>query len=926
MIINKKNTIHRARPSGKTVCATLAAAGLISLAAAVTPAFAQTVIPGSGVITSGGSYYGNHAGNVDISYTESAGYWTADQAPFVINLILTDVIGTGVASSVTGDFNLGNNNRYGSTNGSSSGNYSRYNDINVTFSSDFSIGGSLTATGNAANKRVTVGSGSILSVGQDIATGFTSFTVAGTNAKGRTTDLVVGGNIAQNITISGSSRVALSVGGNVTGTITGAIQELSVAAGKTTTLITVSSQSDPGKITSVNGTDSLTLGSTGTRTTIIVGANNFDINTGGAGGLTFVEQLKSGTGGTLNEVNFAGNGNLTIETTGTGNIAFNNGINFNDTKANAYTGTLTIDSGGAINTGAATTIVTKGDVDLDAVGALSTVGGTTISTAKNITIDAASALLGGTTALTAADVRMNINGDITGGSITETGVTYAELVSKTGKIALTGNLAVSATDPTNGDVKVSAEKGISAANITVTGSDVVSVTNTGSGNIATAGTLKVAGKTGAVTVANYGGDITAKAADFDSTTGDIKVDASGSLKTTGGDLTADTTTGKITLAAGNDIDVTGDLKLGAAATHTAGDIALTAGADGKINVTGVTTIGTAGNAGNISLNAGIGGINFAGGATLNNTGTGNNIAVTTTGALTGALTATSGGGKVTVDVLSWAGANLILSGQDDTGLVAKGNIATAAAGKIDIKSTTGKAYVSADPTGNISAGTGGIKVDGATLAQINAANGKVSSGGKIEAIASAGDAQIVGKTGIDAAGDLTADAGGAGSILVSADTGQIKAGGNMKLDTDGGNITVTAGPDGTTDPAIKVAGTTDITSTGGNVSIKAGGGMNFGNTTTINVLDGTSKGTASTSIASSTGDISFKSGKTADAFNYKGYDGDLSIAAADGGVFFKGDNTIEQGRNGSVSISGANGGKVEFTGANDIKMRVSLKE
>lgn len=397
MIINRKNRILRARPSGKTVCATLAAAGLISLATAVTPAFAQTGNTsvrgntanfGSAIIDSAS---GVNSGNLNISATTSITNTnpSSSYSRGSYTVILTNQ-GNGASSSVAGNLSLGENylhNTQGPWTGYDNP-WTLYNSLNVSFSSDFNIGGNLTTSGanGGAARNVTVGEGTALSVGGNITTGFANFNVLGSSTAGKKTQLNVTNNIAQNITVSGS-RVALSVGGDVTGTVTGAIQELSVAAGKTTTLITVTSQNDPGKITSVNGTDSLTLGSTGTQTTIIVGANDFDISTGGAGGLTFIEQLKSDTSGTLNTINFAGNGNLTIGTTGTGNIAFNGGINFNEATAKAYTGTMTINSGGAISTGAASTISTMGNIDVTAATGISLGSGATFitnGTGKNI--------------------------------------------------------------------------------------------------------------------------------------------------------------------------------------------------------------------------------------------------------------------------------------------------------------------------------------------------------------------------------------------------------------------------------------------------------------------------------------------------------------------------------------------------------------
>jgi len=589
------------------------------------------------------------------------------------------------------------------------------------------------------------------------------------------------------------------------------------------------------------------------------GAVTIDTATFG-GNATINASTVTGVGGT----DITGSG-VTINSANAG-AAVNLGTDISSlTVTGANNGGVTVNNAGALNIGG---IGTGGNLDVTAGGAITQTGAVTVTgttalaagAGNDITLAGANDFGGAVSVASGKDVRLNDVNAVALGASTVSGnlnVTANGAITQTGALSVTGSTAVAAGAAN--DITLGAAN-VLGGTVTVASGKDVAINNTGavdlgastvSGNLSVtangaitdSGAVAVGGNT--ALAAGAGNDITLDDADtftgsvgitsgknvaLNSTgaldlaastvSGNLDVTAngaitdSGALAVTGGttlaagagnDITldnADHFTGGIGIASGKDVTLTDTGALDLHASTVSGNLGVTANGaitdSGALAVSGTTTM-TAGAGNDITLDAGD---HFAGGIGI---GSGNNVAITDTGALdlrastvSGTLDVTASGAITDSGALAIAGAATLAAGAgnditlDDANLFAGGvgvtsgkNVTLNDTGALDLAASTVSGNLSVTANGAIT-DSGAIAVTGATTMAAGAANNITLD---------AGD-HFAGGIGITSGNDVTV-----------ADTGALALGAS----TVSGNLSATAHGDITETGALAVTGTSTFT-------------------------------------------------------------------------------------------------------------------
>ncbi len=978
MTSNSKNVLFpKGRKSARTgratksVAASLAAAGLFSLALGAAPAMAQ--IPAN-ITGTHNDYLAGQSSVGDVTVN-----WVRDNPWNNYTPAADMTINFGGGAWVKGNLDFQAN---------------RVNFFDSVGDPAGSDQGNITATIAGLTKIY----GSLQSTGAD----YDTLTVNVSNGA----KLLVGGNLENIISNAGAwSDVSLGVGGAINQT------GINMKGGD---LYLTESTTGLGNVTiTSNGS---TSGGT-TITTLRVDAGTFDLTTGGAGNLKI--------GGANGDLQLrVGDKAMTI-TTVDGDVSFDTGYAFGGANVTATgagnTGALTVNAGDGSG-GTASNIAFGGGVDLD-VSANGNV--TNFQADQNITTTGAYTVAAGAGNHTATAIK----GNFTAGETTVSSTSGKIGITAGDNVNIANNLSLTST---SGDISVASLGEIATKSaLSVTGTTTVSTA--GNITLAAAEDLKLTGKsdiqnaTGtnkAVTIA-AGNDLSMEA------TSVVKALGAGSTVSVTADHNAtlggtfQTTTGALTVGASNILTLNGDLT----ATTTAGALTVggsngfnagantvrltTTAAGGDITVVGTVT-GTGGfivqGASNVSIigpgaqSDGFWDLNAAGNLTLQSTD--DKVEATGTGSGDGYINVFSTGG--TAQILAKTG--ISAAGDDTTyGIRAQGTSATISTETGDVETTgglnshilatatAGAAEISATQSGITS--TGDIKADatggGATiyagLGAITAADGLVSAvsdtgaaaisaqlalsakahyaegatsalitstdknieatDGNIEAkiIGTDGSAIISAATGISATGatapddgniiatamgtglagigttdgditstgriEATAEAGDtktSNAVVVAATAGSILAGADdndqgLLLESTTGNIFVTAGD------AITVEGLTDVVSAGGDVQIVATNDIDFQDTSTYR-LTGTAADTGVNKIVSTNGNLTFGAQTAGDySLDYQGDYGDLLISAKENVAF--NDATIFDLSNNTNGVTRINSidGDIDFT-------------
>jgi hypothetical protein len=562
-------------------------------------------------------------------------------------------------------------------------------DANIVTLAASAIGGDLAVIAGGTADTTAIATNGTLTIGGNASFSQTATNNSAINIGNNTT---VGG--ALNLAASNSSVTYNGVG-NLTlgnGTVVGAALTAGVRSNLTVTtngILTVGNTVSVTAATSNNGVITLNAGSIVQNANITSASGNGTITLNAtSGNITLGNVTNSGTGavnlrtagGSINQA--TGTTILTSNLTGTSSINVTSTGTANLTNANKYAdgttlqitaGTATVNATGTVGTiQLGTTNVTNNLTLLNDAGNNSIVLGVGTGTAgQNVTV-------GGTLQATAAGTGTITDGDWSAFSV------FGGLNLTTGSGAITINAATAngplAPSVALGQVKIStsgaatiAERtGLNLSNVTAGSLAATSVTggiiNTGDLNVTGAATFTVpAGSTsvltngtnslGSVAFLVGGGSVTVGAAGTtiasttNVTSGDVLITSTngGGITVGGGNIAGSLTinsSNTITTTASTNTTVGGNLSLTAANT---GATAITQGAAGVFDVTGVTTIASMGN---VVLDAGN---EFIGNVVLNQAGTTGDATVydrtnlSISGSTGGALSARAGATALSVD-------------------------------------------------------------------------------------------------------------------------------------------------------------------------------------------------------------------------------------------------------------------------------------
>ncbi|HEX7349006.1 MAG TPA: filamentous hemagglutinin N-terminal domain-containing protein [Rhodanobacteraceae bacterium] len=806
--------------------------------ASLTTSTGDLTIDGTG--TNNGSVTGSavgltaSAGNLAINGAVNSGTGTTTLTQAGTGAITEDatsgkIIAATLTGTSVGDTTLDGNNQI-TTLGSFGA-----KDLALTNAAALTVAGPISTTGGTGNISFTTTSGNALTVSQALTGGAITLDsgsnlTVGQGVTGTSVDLAANGNLAINAAVdSGTGTTTLTQTG------TGAITENTTTGKITAGTLTGSSV---GATTLGSATNAITdLGA--------FTAVGFSLTNGQALDVTGVVNAETGNASLTTNA-----GDLTIDGTGThngsvagssvgltasaGNLAINGAVNSGTgttTLTQAGTGAITEDATSGKIIAATLTGTSVGDTTLDGNNQITTLGSfgakdLALTNAAALTVAGPISTTGGTgniSLTTTTGNMLSVGGMTTGGALTlDSGsdLTVAQAISGSSvNLGANGNLAINAA----------VDSGTGTTTLTQTGIGSISENSAG---VITAGTLQ---GNAAGTVSLGGNNLVADLGNFSAN--GFSLNNAQALSVTGavdggtGNAALTTTTGDLTLAAtgattGNSVSLTsaGNLVLGGAVNAGTGTATLVAGngaitESGSITAgtltgssTGSTTLGSASNAvsalGNFTAvgfsltNAGalsvIGAVNASTGlASLATTGAGNDLTVTSAGAVSGAAVDLASGSNLAINGTVNSGTGATTLTQTGTGAITE----NATNGKIIAATLTGSSTGDTTLAGNNQVATLGAftakdfaLVDNANLT-VAGPLGTTGGNGNISLTTTAGHTLGVGQVAtsgavtLDSGSDLTVAQGVSGSAVTLGANGNLAI--NAAVNSGGGTTTLT---------------------------------------------------------------------------------------------------------------------------------------
>jgi hypothetical protein len=818
-----------------SVVFTAGAAGIVDINAAITTLGGSVTSSGTtfdntggAITTTGGNVLITHTGAVTIGAAINAaagdvrvlGQGSITQA--AAGIITADELGIRQTNAAAGDVTLTANNdvdELAVNNAAAGGTVSFTDTDGLTIDSVAASGAFLATSG------ITTNDGDVL---LDVGGPLTINQAIDALNVGATADvrLVANGNISQ------------AAAGTITANDLG-IRQSNAAAGNVTLtanndvdVLAVSNAAAAGTV-SFTDTDDLTIDAVAASGTFLATSGittndgNLLLNAGGA--LTINQAIDVLNVGLLSDVRLVAGGAITQAAAGT--ITANElGIR----QSNAVAGNITLTANNDVDLLAVNNVATGGtvsftdtdDLTIGAVAAsgtfLATSGITTndgdvlLSVGGLLTINQAIDVLNvGAT----ADVRLVVNGAITqaaAGTIAANELGIRQTNAAAGNVTLTAN----------NDVDVLAVNNAAAGGtVSFTDSDDLTI-----GSVAASGTfLATSGITtndGDVLL-NVGGLLTINQAIDVLNVGlvsDVRLVGNGNItQAAAGTITANdlgirqqnAVTGNVTLTANNDVDVfaVNNAAAGGTVSFTDTDdltIGAVAASGTFLATSGITT-----NDGNLLLNAG-GALTINQAIDVLNVGATADARFVANGAITQAAAGTIAANELGIRQTNAAAGNVTLTANNDVDVLAVNN--AAAAGTVSFTDIDDLAIGSVAASGSFALTTGVTTIDGNITINANAGtldiNNLVSS--STGSIALTGDAVTQ---------DANITTGGAGTVGVTSDVGDITMASGTSTTTDAGDITYSA------DDNVALA---LLKSTTGAVSVTAGVGAAVSNITDAN--------------------------------------------------------------------------------------------